>query len=70
MAKALRSAYTVVKRTSGVKVKKEFLMMHVCCMSILYYLFNHQQELLKFRNIFEMVWGKEENRRKDEEKQE
>lgn len=51
-AKAIRSLYMFCKRTLGLKSKNEVVYMHMLMMSLLYYVFNHQADILKFRNLF------------------
>ena len=57
MAKAVRSTYKVAARTGLIRIKNEFVIMHVTMISILYYLYIHHPNLLKFHNIFEKVLG-------------
>jgi hypothetical protein len=57
MAKALRSTYKFMQRKGVVSIPNEYLTMHVTMMGTLYYLYSHHPQLLKFRNIFEMVFG-------------
>lgn len=56
-AKALRSVYMGLKRMTRLDSKNEASLMHVALMAGLFYLFNHQPALLKFRNIFEFIFG-------------
>ena len=56
-AKALRSAYVVLKRTLGFRCNWEAHLMHCALMAALYYLYNHKPHLLKFRSLFELIFG-------------
>jgi hypothetical protein len=57
MAKAVRSTYQVAARTGLIRIKNELAVMHIAMMSVVYYLYINRPNLLKFRNIFEMVMG-------------
>ena len=56
-AKAVRSVYLWVKRVLGVSWKSEAGTMHIIIMSLLYYVYIHYPNLLKFRNIFSLILG-------------
>ena len=58
-AKAIRSVYIASKRTLNLKVRRETCYMHIVMMAVLYYVYNHRQNTLKFRNLFELVFGDE-----------
>lgn len=56
-AKALRSAYMIAKRVWGWQWGDESVVMHVLVMGMLYYMYNHRPQTLKFRSIFELILG-------------
>lgn len=56
-AKALRSLYLGLKRMARLGFKHEASIMHIGLMAGLFYLYNHQPTLLKFRSIFELIFG-------------
>ena len=57
MAKALRSTYVAFKRLFGVQLSGEYAWMHIVLMSLLYYIYNHQSQNLKYIKGFEFVIG-------------
>ena len=58
-AKALASLYILLKRQMGWDITNEGKLIHVLAMSLIYYLYNHQPELIKYRRFFTMVLGEE-----------
>jgi hypothetical protein len=58
-AKAIRSVYLALKRTWGWQWSQEVCVMHILLMGALFYLFNHRPSVVKFRNLFELIWGDE-----------
>lgn len=56
-AKALRSVYKIMKRRGIVSIKREFLVMHVSLMGLLYYVYCEHPKLLKYKNLFDIVFG-------------
>lgn len=56
-AKAIRSVYITKKRQHGWNISSETCYMHIAMMALLYYVYNHQPNSLKFRNLFEIVFG-------------
>jgi hypothetical protein len=56
-AKAIRSVYIIAKRLWGWQWGDESVVMHVLVMSMLYYVYNHRPQTLKFRSIFELILG-------------
>ena len=58
-SKALCSFYLFFKRNFWPNVEGEGKLMHVVAMSLVYYIYNHQPEFLKYRRFFTMVLGEE-----------
>lgn len=56
-AKALRSVYIMVKRLGRLEWECEGKVMHIVIMGLLYYVYNHRPSVLKFRNVFELIFG-------------
>ena len=56
-AKGVRSVYLMLKRVRGWGGQHEAAYMHVAVMALLYYVYNHKPSTLKFRNLFEIIFG-------------
>ena len=56
-AKAIRSIFIMLKRTNKIRFENETSYMHIIMMALLYYVYNHMPNNLKFRNLFELVFG-------------
>lgn len=52
LAKALGSGYKGLKRRRWVSLGRELMVMQVGMMTVIYYLYCHHPDMLKFRNIF------------------
>jgi len=47
----------IAKRLWGWEWGSEAVAMHMGVMALLYYVFNHHPNILKFRNVFELIFG-------------
>lgn len=57
LAKAVRSLYVMTKRMWGLNLSNEGTYMHAAMMALLYYVYVEHPNALKFKNVFEKIWG-------------